>query len=451
VIVTILFGIIGLGLMVFVHELGHFAAAKSCGIAVEVFSLGWGPRLVGFTRGGTSYQISWFPLGGYCKLKGEEYYKQGKEGDEARSSDSFFAASPLRRILVAASGPIASLVLALFILTGVHWAGFTIRSPDSRIVLATDYALDSFPTTPPATAAGLKTGDRVLAIDGTSVEKFQDLLEKVSSAAGKTMIFSVSRAGTVLDLSVTARLDKESGAGKIGVYAWIDPVVETVAQGTAASLAGILPADRIVKIGGKGVGNSMDLNQALQSRPPKLDVELERGGRKVETTLVLAYNEAGEPNIGLSFKQPSWRSPRLGPFGAAWKSVQDAGTTIVQTVQGFGLLFSGINLRNAVAGPLRITYYIGSAASNGFQFGIGQGLTAFLRLLSFLSIVLFLMNLLPIPALDGGQILLFLIEIVRKKPVQTEVIGRIQFAGFSVLILLSLAVTASDVLYFIGR
>lgn len=450
-IATILFGISGLGLMVFAHELGHFAAAKSCGIAVEVFSLGWGTRLVGFTRAGTVYQISWFPLGGYCKLKGEEYFKQGREGAEAPAPDSFFAASPLRRIIVAASGPLASLLLALLILTGVHWAGFTVRSPESRIALATDYTLDAFPEPPPATAAGLKTGDRILAIDGAPVEKFQDLLEKVSSAAGRTMLFSVSRDGIRLELPVTARLDKDSGAGKIGVYAWIDPVVDSVKQGSAAALAGVLPGDRITKAGPSAVRNSMDVLQALQARPAKLSLELERGGRTVGTALVLSYGDKGVPDPGLSFLQPAWHSPRLGPLGALGMSLRDAWETVTATVQGFGLLFSGINLRNAVAGPLRITYYIGSAATSGFQFSVGQGLTAFLRLLSFLSIVLFLMNLLPLPALDGGQIALFLVEIVRRKPVRPEIIGRIQFAGFSLLILLSLAVTASDVLYFMGR
>ncbi|HVP19899.1 MAG TPA: site-2 protease family protein, partial [Spirochaetia bacterium] len=113
-----------------------------------------------------------------------------------------------------------------------------------------------------------------------------------------------------------------------------------------------------------------------------------------------------------------------------------------------GLLFQGINLRNAVAGPLKITYYIGSAAASGFQAGFREGLVSTFRLLALLSVVLFLMNLLPIPAMDGGQILLFLIEIVRGKPVPANLFWRIQVIGFSILLALIVVVTLNDLLSF---
>jgi regulator of sigma E protease len=124
---------------------------------------------------------------------------------------------------------------------------------------------------------------------------------------------------------------------------------------------------------------------------------------------------------------------------------------VTLTVKGIGLLFQGIKLRNAVAGPLRITYYIGSAATSGFQLGFGAGVVSFFRFLAFLSVVLFLMNLLPIPAMDGGQIVLFIVEIVRGKAVRSRLIWRLQLIGFSILIILSLMVTFSDVLFFMGR
>ena len=133
------------------------------------------------------------------------------------------------------------------------------------------------------------------------------------------------------------------------------------------------------------------------------------------------------------------------------KSVAETWSTLALTVKGIGLLFQGINLRNAVAGPLRITYYIGTAAASGFQMGIGAGVVSFFRFLGFLSVVLFLMNLLPIPAMDGGQIILFIVEIARGKPVRSRLIWRLQIIGFSILILLSLFVTFSDVLFFMGR
>jgi regulator of sigma E protease len=124
---------------------------------------------------------------------------------------------------------------------------------------------------------------------------------------------------------------------------------------------------------------------------------------------------------------------------------------VTLTVKGFGLLFQGINLRNAIAGPLKITYYIGSAAASGFQVGFRAGLVSSFQLLAFLSVVLFLMNLLPIPAMDGGQIILFLVEIARGRAVPARVFWRIQIIGFSILIGLIAVVTLNDILSFPGR
>jgi regulator of sigma E protease len=153
----------------------------------------------------------------------------------------------------------------------------------------------------------------------------------------------------------------------------------------------------------------------------------------------------------MGFAPVVFHSPPVGPAGALQKSVQETWNTVTLTVKGIGLLFQGIKVRNAVAGPLRITYYIGSAAASGFQTSIGAGLVQFFRFLAFLSVVLALMNLLPIPAMDGGQIVMFVVEIARGKPVRSLLIWRMQLIGFSLLIGLSLFVTFSDILFFMGR
>lgn len=472
---TIILGVIGLGIMVFVHELGHFVAAKMNGVAVEVFSLGWGRKLVGFRRKGTLYQISWFPIGGYCKMKGEVtagIAGGGKQADAQAASaqpaalpekpaveqppgGSFTEAAPWRRIVIAAFGPLFNLVFAAIIFTVIWWAGFTVYSADNRVVLATDYTLDSFAQAPPAKVAGLKTGDRIVSIDRAAVEKFQDILEKVAVAPNHRFVFTVERteagATKTLEIPITPQLDKSTGAGKIGIYAWMDPVVASVQQGSAAAMAGLHKGDRIVQVDGRPVLNSMDLFQALTSKPSKVTVDFERDGTRMSTPLVLTYDEKGAPDLGIGFAENAYRSPRVGLAGALGHSIDETWNTAALTVKGFGLLFKGIKLRNAVAGPLRITYYIGSAASSGFQVGLGVGLVSFFRFLAFLSVVLFLMNLLPIPAMDGGQIVLFVAEIIKGKPVRATFFWRIQMVGFSLLILLSVAVTFSDILFFMGR
>ncbi len=475
-IFTVLLGIIGLGVMVFVHELGHFVAAKLNGVGVEVLSLGWGPRLAGFTRGGTTYQVSWFPVGGYCKMKGELVpgiaggapdagaHASGPApvpaadpaaGPAAPSAGSFLTTSPWRRIMIAAFGPIFNLVFALLVFALIWGIGFTVASSDNRVILATDYTLDSFPQPPPAAVAGLRTGDRVTSIDGMPVEKFQDILESVSIAPGKVLHFTVQRGGSdgaeSRTLAIMPQLDKDTGAARIGIYAWVDPVVRTVSAGSAAAIAGLRAGDRIIETDGRPVRNTMDLYQSLAGKPGKLPITYERAGSRETATLVFVYDEKGSPNLGIGFAYNIYSSPRLGIGGALKKSADETWSTVALTVKGFGLLFKGIKLRNAVAGPLRITYYIGTAATSGFEMGIGAGVISFFRFLAFLSVVLFLMNLVPIPAMDGGQIVLFVVEIFRGKPVRSRLIWRLQVIGFSLLIGLSLFVTFSDVLFFMGR
>jgi regulator of sigma E protease len=461
-LLIILGGIIGLGIMVFVHELGHFVAAKMNGVGVEVLALGWGPKLAGFTYKGTSYQISWFPIGGYCKMKGELVPGIAGGGPDAAATGarppepgSFLAAAPWRRIVISAFGPLFNLVFAFLVFALIWGIGFSVYSPDNRIIVATDYTLDTFAQAPPAVIAGLKTGDRITQIDGAHVEKFQDILQAVSISPGKALSMKLERmvdgAPQALQLSITPQLDKDTGAARIGIYAWTDPVVKSVVKGSAAALAGLHPGDRLVQIDGRLIRNTMDIYQALASRPGKVSLGIVRGEVQDTASLVFVYDDKGNPNLGLGFVANLYRSPRLGFAGALSRSGEETWSTVTLTVKGIGLLFKGLKLRNAVAGPLRIGYYLGEAATSGFALGFGAGVVSFFRLLAFLSVVLFLMNLLPIPAMDGGQIVLFIVEIVRGRAVRSRLIWRLQLIGFSLLILLFLSVTFSDILFFAGR
>ena len=452
-ILTILFGIIGFGIMVFVHEFGHFLAAKRLGIEVEAFSLGWGPRLVGFTYKGTDYRLSLIPFGGYCKLKGEVPLSlgRGEEADFRPEPGSFLAAAPWRRIVVAACGPLANVLFAVLVLTAIWWIGFRNYSDDNRIVLASDYTLDRFPATPPATRAGLRTGDRVLQINGIAVDNFQDLLETVSSSPDSALRFTVERGGQRLEIPVQTELDKDSGAGRIGVYSWRDPVIDRVQPASSAAVAGLQRGDRLLTANGVALAQIIDLSQVLAGKPSELRLRLQRGSTVLERTLVVSYSAEGTPQLGLTFQVNYYRSPRLGPAGALVRGLKETWNTMALTIRGFGLLFRGVSLRHAVAGPLRITYYVGSVATSGFALGVSQGLVSYFRFLCLLSIVLFLMNLLPIPGLDGGQVLVFLIEVFRHKPTSPRVVARIQAISYSLLIMVAVAVTASDILFFLGR
>jgi regulator of sigma E protease len=433
--------------MVIIHELGHFLAAKRVGIEVEAFSLGWGRKIVGFDYKGTNYRISMLPFGGYCKMKGENPYSQA----EQREDGTFFAARPWKRIITSAAGPLANVLFAVLILSLIWWIGFDVHTDGNRIVLATDYNVDGFAELPPATKAGLKTGDRIVAIDGQPINHFQDLLETVSTSANREMLLTIDRGGRILQTTLIPELDLDTGAGRIGVYAWRDPVVGKVTAGGAADLAGLQAGDRIVAAANKPVSHTLDLYQRLEDRPPTMVIRYQREGSTADTTLVLDYDEQGFAKLGFNFAMGVYPSQRVGPIGALHRGAVESWRTFFITVRGIGLLFQGVNLRNAVAGPLRITYYVGSAATSGFSFGITQGLVTYFRFLCLLSIVLFLINLLPIPGLDGGQILVFSLEALRRKPLQPKVIARIQMISFSFIVLIAVVVTFSDILFFMGR
>jgi regulator of sigma E protease len=447
VVLTIIFGIVGFGIMVFVHELGHFIAAKRVGIGVETFSLGWGKKIVGFDYKGTNYRISMLPFGGYCKLKGEDPYSP----QEQKADGTFFAAAPWKRIVTSVAGPLANVLFAILVLTLIWWIGFNVHTDGNRIILASDYTMDSFSGTPPATVAGLKTGDRILAVNDTPVNNFQDLLESVATAPNQKILLTIERDGRRLQTTLTPELDLDTGAGRIGVYAWRDPVVDRVEPGQAAALAGLQKGDRIVAAGGTTVRNTMDLYQQLQDRPETLPIRYVRDGIEKQTILVLDYGEEGIANLGVTFAVGVYPSQRVGPLGALGKGIEESWKTLVLTVRGIGLLFQGVNLRMAVAGPIRIIDYVGSVATGGLRYGIAYSLASFFRFLCWLSIVLFLVNLLPIPGLDGGQILVFTLEVLRRRPLEPKVISRIQMIGFSFIVLLAVVVTFNDLLFYIGR
>ncbi len=446
---TLLFGILGLGIMVFVHELGHFLAAKANGVAVEVFSLGWGRRMVGFHHRGTTYQISWFPLGGYCKMKGDDGLREASRTGAAEypvQQGSFFAASPWRRIAIIIAGPLANLTFAVLVLSLIWWLGFRIDSPGTRIVLASDYTLDAIASQTPAQAAGLRSGDRITHIDGREIANFQQIRMQIAAAPERSLQLTVERDGTLLATSITPELDPETLAGRIWVYPWVEPILD-VRIGGAASVAGLRSGDRIVTVNGTAVRHSIDVVQLLQEAGSRADIVVERQGEMVHAALDLR-EPANDPGFG--FQVPQSRSPRLSPPAALGRGVDETWRTIQLTVGGFGHLFRG-NTRNAVAGPLRITYYVGRAATDGFERSVGVGLVRFFRLLCLISIVLFMMNLLPLPALDGGHVALYVTELVRGRPLRPAVVYRIQTLGMSLLLVLALTVTFSDILFFVGR
>ena len=215
-IITILLGLVGLGIVVLFHEFGHFLAARLLGVEVEEFSIGWGPGLASKRMGRTKYTVSVFPVGGYCRMKGENSYRKAlEEGlDEFPGEPgSYFAASPLRRILISLAGPAMNLVFAVIVYSVVMGIGYTIQTYDNRILLASTYDGGSYP----ADNAGLRDGDRILELDGKQIGSFASLQETVALLANRNVVLKVERNGEPLVLQIQPKLDRDSGAGVLEI------------------------------------------------------------------------------------------------------------------------------------------------------------------------------------------------------------------------------------------
>ncbi len=452
---TVLLGLVGLSFVVVIHEFGHFLAARALGVEVEVFSIGWGPKLLGIRKNKTEWRISAFPLGGFCKMKGEEDFKaaiEKKLPTIPAEEGSFYGARPWKRILILIAGPFANILLAVILFSIVSLAGITIQTAPNRIILASEMqSASALSDEAPADKAGLKTGDFITAIDGAAIRDYSDLQEAIGLKPGKKLLLSVERDGSRLALPVTPRLDKNSGQGLIGIFSWIEPKVEAVDPQGSAAIAGIRAGDIITGIEGKPVRNTVGILATLEARPEKVTIDLLRDGQPLSVKAIVSYGDDGQSNLGLSFTSVTRTDKASSLFDAFAQGLKETGATFAMSAKGIGLLFSGVNILKAVSGPARITYMVGNTAKQSIKASGFSGIPTILSFLAFLSVSLFLMNLLPIPALDGGQILLSITEAVRRKPLRTKTIYRFQFIGAAMIMALFFLATFSDLLFFAGK
>ncbi|MDR2447556.1 MAG: RIP metalloprotease RseP [Treponema sp.] len=448
-VLKILLGLVGLGVVVIVHELGHFIAARIAGIDVEAFSIGWGKPILKKQIGAVEYRLGMFPLGGYCKMRGENEFEEAyknNQNDISPVKGTFFGAKPWQRIMVAFAGPFFNLVFAALVFSIIWGLGFTTVDMENRIVLASDVVGEE--TAFPANVAGLESGDRIIAIDGAPIKTFGEIREKIVINPEKTLSLKVDRGGAVQDIVITPNLDKNTGAGTIGVYYWLDPVVSEVAQAGPAKVAGLKQGDRILQINGRDIEYSVALIPVLQERPQMLVVDFERDGVTARAELQPVYTNEGV-DLGFNFRMLEYRTPGLSPFAAISKGLGEAWKTLAISVKSFALLFKGIDLTQAVSGPVRITYMLGDVAAAGFSNSFADGIRNMADFLCLISIALCVMNLLPLPVLDGGLIALFIIEIFKRRPLNPKFISIFQTVGVVLIFALMLFAVCGDVLYLV--
>ncbi len=439
---TILYGLLGLGVIVFIHELGHFIAARLSGVKVESFSVGMGPILLHKTIGDTDYRLSLIPLGGYCGMKGEKMFQEAIENNLdsiPKEKDSFYGVSPLRRIFIAFSGPFANVLFTVVAMTIISMIGYTFYATSNKVLLASEAYEGS---TSVAQEAGIQRGDIITSINGKETKYFSDISEIVSTSAQQKIDLTVLRNNEQLKITMVPELDSSTGAGRIGIVNWVDLDIDAVVENSAAFDAGLMTGDKILKLNEYDVENTVDFSNILQKKLSDDDevlVQYLRDGMINETTYRIPKNVDNQvdlTNIGVQWKVEQVHTQTYSFFPAIGQGVIETVDLIVLTLKGITLLFRGVDLTQAVSGPIGITMMLGETTQSSFQIGFFVGVVTVLNFLSLISISLFIMNLLPIPILDGGIILFSFIEVLRGRPVKPAVLYKVQFIGLGLILFL---------------
>lgn len=433
---TLLSFFIVLGILIFVHELGHFLIAKRNGVGVLKFSLGFGPKIIGFKKGETEYLISALPLGGYVKMIGEDISEEVKDEEKNKSFANKTVSS---RASIVFAGPIMNLVLALIIFPVIYMIGIHVPDYIDKQPVVGYVFKDSA-----ASKSDLKTGDVILSVDGKDIKTWEGFESLIISNPDIKLILGIKRDNNIIQKELTPISSKHNGGGMSGIMPPMSPAIGSLANGFPAEKAGLQIGDTILSINSNNITHWAEIQQIIQGNGGN---EKEIVVKRQEQTLTLKikpqWNEDAKLYIiGISPKQ-DLITKKYGPVNAVIIGTKKMGEMTVFTFVIIKKLVVGELSVKTLGGPLMIATIAGQAAESG--------LTAFLSLMAALSLQLGILNLLPIPVLDGGHLLFFGIEKLRGKPLNAKAMEIAQHVGMALLILLMVFVTYNDILRFIGR
>lgn len=431
---TIISFIIVLGVLIFIHELGHFLVAKYSGVGVEKFSLGFGPKLIGIKRGETEYRLSLLPLGGYVKMVGEAPGESVSEEDKRRS----FNQQPLlNRAAIVAAGPIMNLVLAAVLLPVIFMIGIQLPSYLEKPVLVGFVAPGEA-----ADKAGIKAGDIVSTIDGHPIVDWEEFLEEFSLNPGKRMKAGVVREGRMIFLDITPDTSEKTGVGYGGVYPPMKPIIGDVSEGYPAKAAGIRAGDIIISVDGKPIVHWAELEDIIHKNGGKKAFIVARGEEKLTFELTPKFNDDAKVFLVGIARQEDYMMRKYGfveSIGKGYEAGHEMTERLFLVVKG---LVAGQYSLKTLGGPIMIAQVAGKAAETG--------LAELLSLVAFLSLQLGIINLFPIPVLDGGHLMFFGFEALKGKPLSERFMAVAQQIGIVLLIGLMVLVTYNDLLRIFG-
>jgi regulator of sigma E protease len=423
-----------LGFLIFIHELGHFIAAKHFGVRAPVFSIGFGKRLWGFERGGTDYRISMLPFGGYVRMVGED-------PSEAQSKDpgNLLARPRWQRFIIAFAGPAANILAALVLLTALY--KFHYQKPAYATQVAT---IGEVEPGSPGAKAGLKPGDLIVRMDGQYHPTWDSLETTILMSINQPIPLEVSRDGKLLNVSLVPEATKD-GAGYAGVAPCTPTVLDSIEPGSPASRAGLKAGDRISQASGRDTRCFEQFYSTVQAsggRP--LVLEVERAGRDFHVSVQPAReNLSGQPRwiVGVMVRMIVVRHLPLGQaIASSFK--KNVKWTVLTYVVLKKVLTRHISARE-LAGPVGIAQMSGEAYRLGFA-----DLVAFV---AYISLDLAIVNLLPIPVLDGGMILLLLIEAIMQRDLSVQFKEKVVQVAMFLILLAFVFITYNDIIRALGH
>ena len=447
-ILTFLAFLVVLGVLIFIHELGHFAAAKWAGIYVHRFSLGMGApiKALTFRRGETEYAVSWLPLGGYVKMasREEEALSSSLEGEQPAAAvppDRMFEAKPVwKRMIVILAGVTMNFLFAYLVFSGLALGTGRVDRPDTRVG-------EVIPELVPPGGEMLRTvrpGDRVVTVDGDSVRGWADVMDGIQNTGSEQVRIGLADGRTIaLDIHPDAIAERVQAAQAL--QPWQDAVVDSVVPGGGAAAAGVMAGDSVIAIAGERIRNWSDLRRVVEARPAEVvDLTVVREGQQValsaRTDTMSVPDTAGGTQLrgvlGVVVRQDFVTEPYTvgGALAEGWRQTVSASGQIFRTVRG---LLSGRVAGRELGGPILIGQLAGQTAR--------MGLEPFLAFMALISVNLAILNLLPIPLLDGGQFLFLLAEGILRRPLSLKLRERLAQVGFVMLILIMLLAFSNDI------
>lgn len=419
IVETILALVLTLGILVTLHEFGHFWVARRCGVKVLRFSVGFGkPLFSWYDRQGTEFAVAAIPLGGYVKMLDE---REGPVPEDQKHL-AFNSKSPSKRIAIAAAGPVANFLFAIFAYWLLSVVGFTTVAPIIGEVNEGSVA----------DRVGLASGMEIHEVDGHRVTSWRDVNMRLLERTGEfgQITIDVSRDGSRGTLTGPLdgwRLNDENPnpLGEFGVTPWrpdVPPVLGEIVTGGRAEAAGLKSGDRVVAVDAEPVSDWFELVSFIREAPETpLELTVERDGRTQQVVVTPAANKADDGTViglvGAGVSEVTWpdhvlRDVSYGPLAAIPNAVSETWGDTRLTVVAIKKMVTGLLSPTNLSGPITIARIAEASVSSGFE--------DFVRFLAYLSVSLGVLNLLPVPVLDGGHIVYYTIEAIRRKPLSEQ-------------------------------